>query len=159
MGIILRIKKIAKVLLITALPVFCIAGAARAYVEEVNDGSTKLTAGEINTNFNRMTNQGIISLKKLKQIDELMAKSPDAGDGSIRNVREVSQIVDENNDENLRQAAAQARETAKLLANREGLRNKTESSAVQTINEMVELNVRDNEVAMSLLAQLSRRKK
>ena len=158
MGIILRIRKIAKVLLIIALPVFCVAGAAQAYVEEVNDGSTKLTAGEINTNFNRMTNQGTISLKKLKQIDELMAKSPNAGDGSIQNVREVSQLVDESNDENLRQAAAQAKETAKLLANKEGLRNKTENSAVQAINEISALNVRDNEVAMSLLAQLSRRK-
>ena len=159
MGIILRIRKIVKVLLIIALPVLCVVGVAQAYVEEVNDGSTKLTAGEINTNFNRMTNQGVISLKKLKQIDELMTKSPNAGDGSIQNVREVSQLVDESNDENLRQAAAQAKETAKLLANNESLRNKTENSAVQAISEISALNVRDNEVAISLLAQLSRRKR
>lgn len=133
-----------------------ISSATYAYVEEANDGSTKLTAGEINTNFNRLSNQGMINLKKLKQIDEMMAKSPTAGDGSAQNVAEVSQLVAERNDEKVRQESEQAKKTAKLLNDKINLRRKPSGAIIQMINEVAALNVRDSQLAAELMQKLRR---
>lgn len=146
------IVRFAAILLLSLFFAFSV----QAYMEETNDGSTKLTAGEINTNFNRLNNQGMINLKKLKQIDEMMAKSPTAGDGSAQNVAEVSQLVAERNDEKVRLESEQAKKTAKLLNDKSSLRRKTSSAAVQMINEVAALSVRDRQLAAELFQQLRR---
>lgn len=132
--------------------------SAQAYIEENNDGRTQLTAGEQNTNFNRLNNQGIVSLKKLKQIDEMMAKSPDAGDGSAQNVAEVSLLVDEQENEQIRIQSQKAKEAAKLLADKANLRYKSQQATIQVINEIAVLNQRDAQAAADLLLQLTRKK-
>ena len=145
--------------LITLLSVMFFIQPASAYLEEVDDGGTKLTSGEINTNLNRLHDQGKISLKRLKQIDEMMAKSPDAGDGSVQNVLEVTQLVAEREDEEVRAAAETARETGKLLASKQELRHKTSSAVVQAIGEIANLNVLDDIAAKELLQQFAQRKR
>lgn len=131
---------------------------SQAYVEESDDGSTKLSAGEQNTNMYRITSQGKVALKKLKQIDELMAKSPTAGDGSAKNVAQVAQIVDEQNDAAVRIAAEQARQTAKLLENKSALKNNDNGQTVQMIISAAQTQTKDAEVAATLLQTLLRRR-
>lgn len=129
-----------------------------AYLEEADDGSTKLSAGEQNTNMYRMTSKGKIALKKLKQIDEMMARGYAAGDGSAQNVAQVSQIVAEQNDAAVRAAAEQARQTAQILENKSALQQKNTGQAVQMIINVAAFQVRDSEIAASLLQTLSRRR-
>ncbi len=137
---------------------FFITFPSYAYLEETDDGSTKLSAGEQNTNMYRMTSKGKIALKKLKQIDEIMARGYAAGDGSAKNVQEVTQIVDEQNDATVRAAAEQARQTANLLQNKSALQQKNNRQAVQMIISVSSLQSRDSEMAADLLQTLSRRK-
>lgn len=131
---------------------------AQAYLEETDDGSTKLSAGEQNTNMYRINSQGKVALKKLKQIDELMAKSPTAGDGSAKNVAQVAQIVDEQNDAAVRIAAEQARQTARLLENKSALKNNDNGQTVQMIISAAQTQTKDAEVAATLLQTLLRRR-
>ena len=131
---------------------------SQAYVEETDDGSTKLSAGEQNTNMYRMTSQGKVALKKLKQIDEMMAKSPTAGDGSAKNVAQVAQIVDEQNDAAVRLAAEQARQTTKLLENKSALKNSDNVQSLQMIISAAQTQTKDAEIATTLLQTLLRRR-
>lgn len=137
---------------------FFMAFPSYAYLEETDDGSTKLSAGEQNTNMYRMTSKGKIALKKLKQIDEMMARGYAAGDGSAKNVQEVTQIVDEQNDVTVRAAAEQARQTANLLQNKSALQQKNNGQTVQMIISVSSSQSRDSETAADLLQNLSRRK-
>ena len=156
MNIIIKMRNL--VCLCLLLTVFQ-ARSALAYLEETHDDSmTSLTAGEHTTNMYKMSAQGKINLKKLKEIDELMTKSPKAGDGSAENVAEVTRIVNERNDAAVRAAAEQARQTAKLLENKTELKQKSNGQVAQTIIAAATTQARDADVAMKLMQTLQRRK-
>jgi hypothetical protein len=137
---------------------FFIASPSYAYLEEADDGSVKLSAGEQNTNMYRMTSKGKMALKKLKQIDEMMARGYAAGDGSAKNVREVTQIVDEQNDAAVRATAEQVRQTIRLLENKSSLQQMNSGQTVQMIAGISASQSRDSEIASALLQTLSRRR-
>ena len=90
-------------------------------------------------------------------VNEMMARGYAAGDGGVKNVEQVSQIVAEQNDAAIRAAAEQARQTAQILENKSALQQKNTGQSVQMIINVAASQVRDSEIAASLLQTLSKR--
>ena len=54
------------------------AAEAHAYLETYSEDETQVTAGEQNTNLYRLNAMGSIAMKKLKKIDDAIARNPKA---------------------------------------------------------------------------------
>ncbi len=129
---------------------FFFTAPCQAYVEEVGGNRTQIAAGDQNTAMYRLQARSTISLKHLKKIDEMMARSPEAGDGSAQNVAEVSQIIQAQENAAIRDQLEKMKSAELLLQNKSDLRRRQNDVAPQTISSLSASEIHDETVAAEL---------
>ena len=129
---------------------FFFTAPCQAYVEEVGGNRTQIAAGDQNTAMYRLQARSTISLKHLKMIDEMMARSPEAGDGSAQNVAEVSQIIQAQENAAIRDQLEKMKSAELLLQNKSDLRRRQNDVAPQTISSLSASEIHDETVAAEL---------
>ena len=114
------------------------ASNAYAYLETYTDGETQVTAGDQNTNMYRLNAVGALAMKKLKKIDEALARNP-------------------NENEQKQQLEQMVKKVSKTLSSPENLRVLPDKRLYKELSTLSIRETKDTAVAVELLKQLGRR--
>ena len=79
-----------KLLLVAIFSFFWLSSSANAYIDTTVDGEAEATAGEQNTNLYRLNAANFSKLKKMRQIDNVLARNPNA---DVENSREMEDLL------------------------------------------------------------------
>lgn len=79
-----------KLLLAAIFSFFWLSSSANAYIDTTVDGEAEATAGEQNTNLYRLNAANFSKLKKMRQIDNVLARNPNA---NVENSREMEDLL------------------------------------------------------------------
>ena len=79
-----------KLLLAAIFSFFWLSSLANAYIDTTVDGEAEATAGEQNTNLYRLNAANFSKLKKMRQIDNVLARNPNA---NVENSREMEDLL------------------------------------------------------------------
>ena len=129
---------------------------AHAYLETYSDDETQITAGDQNTNLYRLNAMGSLAMKKLKKIDEAIARNAPE-DGQVSNITQIEELIDSQQNENKQILEQMVKKIAKTIAKPENLKISVDSELYRKFNALCAQNVKDAEVAKTLQAKLRRR--
>lgn len=79
-----------KLLFVAIFSFFWMSSSANAYIDTTVDGEAEATAGEQNTNLYRLNAANFSKLKKMRQIDNVLASNPNA---NVENSREMEDLL------------------------------------------------------------------
>lgn len=79
-----------KLLFVAIFSFFWMSSSANAYIDTTVDGEAEATAGEQNTNLYRLNAANFSKLKKMRQIDNVLARNPNA---NVENSREMEDLL------------------------------------------------------------------
>lgn len=79
-----------KLLFVAIFSFFWLSSSANAYIDTTVDGEAEATAGEQNTNLYRLNAANFSKLKKMRQIDNVLARNPNA---NVENSREMEDLL------------------------------------------------------------------
>ena len=132
------------------------ASNAYAYLETYTEGETQVTAGDQNTNMYRLNAVGSIAMKKLKKIDEALARNPNEN-VSAMDISQIEQLIDSNENEQKQQLEQMMKKVSKTLSSPENLRVLPDKRLYKELSTLSIRETRDTAVAVELLKQLGRR--
>ena len=132
------------------------ASNAYAYLETYTEGETQVTAGDQNTNMYRLNAVGSIAMKKLKKIDEVLARNPNENVNAM-DISQIEQLIDSNENEQKQQLEQMIKKVSKTLSSPENLRVLPDKRLYKELNTLSIRETRDTAVAVELLKQLGRR--
>lgn len=132
------------------------ASNAYAYLETYTEGETQVTAGDQNTNMYRLNAVGSIAMKKLKKIDEALARNPNEN-VSAMDISQIEQLIDSNENEQKQQLEQMMKKVSKTLSSPENLRVMPDKRLYKELSTLSIRETRDTAVAVELLKQLGRR--
>ena len=131
--------------------------SAGAYIDTTAPSDeTSVTAGEQNTNLYRLNASNFERIKKMRQIDEALAKNPNA---DMSNSQEIEDLLNNKKQMDMdaqTQLAQMYKETQERTKNKNSLivRN---SDTYQQIVKIADLSVKDEAAVMSLKQKIRRR--
>lgn len=79
-----------KLLFAAIFSFFWLSSSANAYIDTTVEGEAEATAGEQNTNLYRLNAANFSKLKKMRQIDNVLARNPNA---NVENSREMEDLL------------------------------------------------------------------
>ena len=79
-----------KLLFVAIFSFFWLSSSANAYIDTTVEGEAEATAGEQNTNLYRLNAANFSKLKKMRQIDNVLARNPNA---NVENSREMEDLL------------------------------------------------------------------
>ena len=79
-----------KLLFVAIFSFFWMLSSANAYIDTTVEGEAEATAGEQNTNLYRLNAANFSKLKKMRQIDNVLARNPNA---NVENSREMEDLL------------------------------------------------------------------
>lgn len=79
-----------KLLFAVIFSFFWLSSSANAYIDTTVEGEAEATAGEQNTNLYRLNAANFSKLKKMRQIDNVLARNPNA---NVENSREMEDLL------------------------------------------------------------------
>jgi hypothetical protein len=132
------------------------ASNAYAYLETYTEGETQVTAGDQNTNMYRLNAVGSIAMKKLKKIDEVLARNPNENVNAM-DISQIEQLIDSNENEQKQQLEQMMKKVSKTLSSPENLRVMPDKRLYKELSTLSIRETRDTAVAVELLKQLGRR--
>lgn len=132
------------------------ASNAYAYLETYTEGETQVTAGDQNTNMYRLNAVGSIAMKKLKKIDEALARNPNENVNAM-DISQIEQLIDSNENEQKQQLEQMMKKVSKTLSSPENLRVMPDKRLYKELSTLSIRETRDTAVAVELLKQLGRR--
>lgn len=132
------------------------ASNAYAYLETYTEGETQVTAGDQNTNMYRLNAVGSIAMKKLKKIDEALARNPNENVNAM-DISQIEQLIDSNENEQKQQLEQMMKKVSKTLSSPENLRVLPDKRLYKELSTLSIRETRDTAVAVELLKQLGRR--
>ena len=132
------------------------ASNAYAYLETYTEGETQVTAGDQNTNMYRLNAVGSIAMKKLKKIDEVLARNPNENVNAM-DISQIEQLIDSNENEQKQQTEQMMKKVSKTLSSPENLRVLPDKRLYKELSTLSIRETRDTAVAVELLKQLGRR--
>lgn len=132
------------------------ASNAYAYLETYTEGETQVTAGDQNTNMYRLNAVGSIAMKKLKKIDEVLARNPNENVNAM-DISQIEQLIDSNENEQKQQLEQMKKKVSKTLSSPENLRVLPDKRLYKELSTLSIRETRDTAVAVELLKQLGRR--
>jgi len=126
---------------------------AHAYLETYSDDETQVTAGEQNTNLYRLNAAGTSALKKLKKIDEVIARNPSEKIAS-GDISTIAEMIDSQDDENKKILDMMMKKITQTLSNPADLKTVPDNDLYRRFAGLCAQNVRDASVAETLLHKL-----
>lgn len=143
-------KKISIVilLLLFTMP----AKPAFAYMEVAEKGDAEATAGEQNSNLYRLNAQGMLAVKKLKKVDDIVAKRQAAGQAVI--LSDVNDLLASDEEQKEKQDLLRiTKELSQALTNPKRLKVTDVVSVYKQIGRLPN-DVRDEAIAEKLRTDL-----
>lgn len=132
------------------------ASNAYAYLETYSEDETQVTAGDQNTNMYRLNAVGSIAMKKLKKIDEALARNPNENVNAM-DISQIEQLIDSNENEQKQQLEQMVKKVTKTLSSPENLRVMPDKRLYKELSTLSVQETKDTAVAVELLKQLGRR--
>lgn len=133
-----------------------VANNAYAYLETYSEDETQVTAGDQNTNMYRLNAVGSIAMKKLKKIDEALARNPNENVNAM-DISQIEQLIDSNENEQKQQLEQMVKKVTKTLSSPENLRVMPDKRLYKELSTLSVQETKDTAVAVELLKQLGRR--
>ena len=133
-----------------------VANNAYAYLETSSEDETQVTAGDQNTNMYRLNAVGSIAMKKLKKIDEALARNPNENVNAM-DISQIEQLIDSNENEQKQQLEQMVKKVTKTLSSPENLRVMPDKRLYKELSTLSVQETKDTAVAVELLKQLGRR--
>ena len=138
-----------KILLTLLFVLFMSTSSGYAYIEENNVGDTEATAGEQNTNLYRLNAKGALSVKKLKRIDEYVARNQ--ARGHVVSASDLEDLLlSESEEKEKKELERMTAEISKQLANPKQLIQQTAADTYNMLQNISVSQTRDAEIAKSL---------
>lgn len=129
------------------------AAEAHAYLETYSEDETQVTAGEQNTNLYRLNAMGSIAMKKLKKIDDAIARNPKA-QVTADSVSAIVEMIDANEDENKKAMALMLKRIAQTLQQPNTLKAAPDNDLYRRFAGLCAQDTRDAAVAAALLQKI-----
>ncbi len=129
------------------------AAEAHAYLETYSEDETQVTAGEQNTNLYRLNAMGSIAMKKLKKIDDAIARNPKA-QVTAESVSAIVEMIDANEDENKKAMALMLKRIAQTLQQPNTLKAAPDNDLYRRFAGLCAQDTRDAAVAGALLQKI-----
>lgn len=129
------------------------AAEAHAYLETYSEDETQVTAGEQNTNLYRLNAMGSIAMKKLKKIDDAIARNPKA-QVTAESVSAIVEMIDANEDENKKAMALMLKRIAQTLQQPNTLKAAPDNDLYRRFAGLCAQDTRDAAVAAVLLQKI-----
>ena len=129
------------------------AAEAHAYLETYSEDETQVTAGEQNTNLYRLNAMGSIAMKKLKKIDDAIARNPKA-QVTADNVLAIAEMIDANEDEEKKAMALMMKRLAQTLKQPADLKAAPDNDLYRRFAGLCAQDTRDSAVANALLQKI-----
>jgi hypothetical protein len=129
------------------------AAEAHAYLETYSEDETQVTAGEQNTNLYRLNAMGSIAMKKLKKIDDAIARNPKA-QVTAESVSAIVEMIDANEDENKKAMALMLKRIAQTLQQPNTLKAAPDNDLYRRFAGLCAQDTRDAAVAAALLQKI-----
>ena len=126
---------------------------AHAYLETYSEDETQVTAGEQNTNLYRLNAMGSIAMKKLKKIDDAIARNPKA-QVTADSVSAIVEMIDANEDENKKAMALMLKRIAQTLQQPNTLKAAPDNDLYRRFAGLCAQDTRDAAVAAVLLQKI-----
>lgn len=145
-----------KLLFVVFVISLCNMPAALAYIEDKDIDEADIAAGDQNTNLYRLQNDGMYKIKKLKEIDELVARKKAAGlyvDVSDMETLLTTSQQDKDNDilKNLEE------DVDKQVVNPKKLKVEYTPDIYKNIIEIQRTGIKDKDVAATIMSELKQR--
>ena len=129
------------------------AAEAHAYLETYSEDETQVTAGEQNTNLYRLNAMGSIAMKKLKKIDDAIARNPKA-QVTAESVSAIVEMIDASEDENKKAMALMLKRIAQTLQQPNTLKAAPDNDLYRRFAGLCAQDTRDAAVAAALLQKI-----
>ena len=129
------------------------AAEAHAYLETYSEDETQVTAGEQNTNLYRLNAMGSIAMKKLKKIDDAIARNPKA-QVKAESVSAIVEMIAANEDENKKAMALMLKRIAQTLQQPNTLKAAPDNDLYRRFAGLCAQDTRDAAVAAALLQKI-----
>ncbi|MBR1904479.1 MAG: hypothetical protein IJ824_04815 [Alphaproteobacteria bacterium] len=129
------------------------AAEAHAYLETYSEDETQVTAGEQNTNLYRLNAMGSIAMKKLKKIDDAIARNPKA-QVTAESVSAIVEMIDANEDENKKAMVLMLKRIAQTLQQPNTLKAAPDNDLYRRFAGLCAQDTRDAAVAAALLQKI-----
>lgn len=145
-----------KLLFAVIFSFFLLLFSANAYIDTTVDGEAETTAGEQNTNLYRLNADNLSRLKKMRQIDNVLARNPNA---NIENSQEMEDLLSNKKQVDLDEQAQLAqmyKDTVARAKNKNALIVKNADDYRQVLQTAAN-SVKDVEVITNLKQRIRRR--
>lgn len=143
-----------KVLLLV-FGLFCLSvSPAVAYLDDTVAGEAEATAGEQNSNLYRLNSLSTVSIKKLKKIDEVMAKNPNKI--SNLDMDQIEQLVDSKAGETQQILDKALKDAIKRTKSPITLKNSVSNSTYIAFKSLSAACVKDKQIALALRDKIQR---
>ncbi len=129
------------------------AAEAHAYLETYSEDETQVTAGEQNTNLYRLNAMGSIAMKKLKKIDDAIARNPKA-QVTAESVSAIVEMIDANENEDKKAMALMLKRIAQTLQQPNTLKAAPDNDLYRRFAGLCAQDTRDAAVAAVLLQKI-----
>ncbi|MCI5635230.1 MAG: hypothetical protein MR350_07275 [Alphaproteobacteria bacterium] len=145
-----------KLLFAVIFSFFLLPFSANAYIDTTVDGEAEATAGEQNTNLYRLNADNLSRLKRMRQIDNVLARNPNA---NIENSQEMEDLLSNKKQVDLDEQAQLAqmyKDTVARTKNKNALIVKNADDYRQVLQTAAN-SVKDVEVITNLKQRIRRR--
>ncbi len=145
-----------KLLFAVIFSFFLLPFSVYAYIDTTVDGEAEATAGEQNTNLYRLNADNLSRLKKMRQIDNVLARNPNA---NIENSQEMEDLLSNKKQVDLdaqAQLAQMYKDTVDRTKNKNALIVKNADDYRQVLQTAAN-SVKDVEVITNLKQRIRRR--
>ena len=147
-----------KLLLLTTMMFFFNTSIALSYIDDKELGEAETLAGDQNTNLYRLNTQGTVSIKKLKQVNELIMRREASGK-QVFNADIEDLLNAEKKDKDTEELKNALETVDKNLSNPRQLKIVNSPDIYKQLAAMHPNNVRDKEIAVTLSSELKSRRK
>ncbi len=145
-----------KLLFAVIFSFFLLPFSVNAYIDTTVDGEAEATAGEQNTNLYRLNADNLSRLKRMRQIDNVLARNPNA---NIENSQEMEDLLSNKKQVDLDEQAQLAqmyKDTVARTKNKNALIVKNADDYRQVLQTAAN-SVKDVEVITNLKQRIRRR--
>ncbi|MBP5352411.1 MAG: hypothetical protein J6Y91_01425 [Alphaproteobacteria bacterium] len=135
--------------------VLTFSAPAFSYLEVGEKGDAEASAGEQTSNLYRLNANGMLAIKKLKKVDDIIRREQSAGRSMA--VSDVNDLLASDAEQQKKKELEQLEnDTKKVLSNPKLLKEKDNSAVYAQIKEL-KSDVRDQEIVKTLRLSLDRR--
>ncbi len=126
-----------------------------AYIDDAEVGEAETIAGDQNTNLYRLQSNGMIKIKKFKEIDKLVEQRKASGKNV--DVADIETLIRADKQDKEEEAfKAQIADVEKLVASPKQLKVTVSTETYEKLVQLHRQNVRDKDVAAALVPELRR---